>query len=679
MMPPSVLSLADEIERRLDSLGIALTMGGEPTYVSEDCSSAEWSITAVGPAKLAFANTLAGVLIEDFLPGAIPMFSPGKLYPGETNPRWVVNLLWQRPGAPLAPARLGGRGRKPTGTGLAAMKDAVSTKLGVSTDFWWRAVDPHSPKRPIWVLPLDRDPVGDVWNSDAWIESGRAKRRLRLLGADGPSGLRLPLGELPPEAMRRALVLEIRDGAVRCFLPPLLHAPFQELLGILTTELSANGFGRPELHAFEGYLPIDLDPTWSRLGLTADPGVLEVNLPPCTTWREYHDWLVALESAAHKCGLRSWKVDTFRGAQAGTGGGNHLLFGGPNLDANPFFRRPAWVASILRYFQAHPCLAYLFTGCYVGPSSQAPRPDESGRDLYDLELAYGLLASQADGDHRGLIGETLRHLHTDMSGNTHRSEISFDKFWDGGSGPRLGLIEFRAIETMPRSDWMALTALLWRAILLRALEVPSPSTLASNSAALHDAYFLPSNLWADLESILADLQSVGLDFGEEGRAMFREIWAWRFPTLLEIDNVVIRRACEGWPLLCETPIEGGSTSRFVDTSIDRLEFSGPSGAAGALAVLIDEREARWLEFPHGNSGFGLRYRRTALYPSLHPGIPPQMPLYLEIRNGETSRYFRLDADQPRFGEIDVKDFPHIRPLGPCRRASDGMLTYDFRL
>src|SRR5262249_28778798 len=153
-------------------------------------------------------------------------------------------------------------------------------------------------------------------------------------------------------------------------------------------------------HQFEGYVPIDLDPKWGRLGLTADPGVLEVNLPPCATWREYDRWLAELEAAAAKVGLRSWKPDKFRGAHAGTGGGNHLLFGGPTLDRNPFFSRPAWVASTLRCFQAHPCLAYLFTGCYVGPSSQAPRPDESGRGIYDLELAYSLLATQEPGDHR---------------------------------------------------------------------------------------------------------------------------------------------------------------------------------------------------------------------------------------------------------------------------------------
>ncbi len=556
------------------------------------------------------------------------------------------------------------------------MKDAVASRLGLPAERWLRAVDPLSPHRPIWILPLDHQTERGGWHTDQWQEGTRS-RRLRLLAADGPSGLRLPLSLLPADALRRALVLEIRDGAITCFLPPLLHAPFRELLAILTTELSARGFGGTDRHQLEGYLPIDLDPHWGRLGLTADPGVLEVNLPPCATWHEYERWLRLLEAAAEKVGLRSWKMDAFRGVQTGTGGGNHLLFGGPSLEANPFFPRPAWVASILRYFQAHPCLAYLFTGSYVGASSQAPRPDESGRDLYDLELAYALLASQGPGDHRELIGETLRHLHTDMSGNTHRSEISFDKFWDAAGVMRAGLIEFRAIETMPRSEWMSLTALLWRAILLHALEIPATGRLSAVGAGLHDRYFLPSHLWMDLESIVADLRAIRLDFGETGLAMFRQIWEWRFPALLEADGVIVRRGCEGWPLLCETPLEGGSTSRFVDTSMDRLEFSVPAESGHDVAIFVAGRPARLLNLTANLRGFGLRYRRSALYPSLHPGIPPQLPLHLEIRRGDRAQAFQLDADQPRFVAIAHTETPPTQP--PCRGASDEELTYDLRL
>ena len=671
MMPTAVVALADEVERRLQASGIALTMGGEPTYVPEDCSGAEWNVTAVGPTKLRYARALARTLQSDVIPGAIAMFSPGKLYPGETNPRWVVNLLWS-PDEALAPTP--GRGRKPTARSLAVLRDAVTMRLGLPPDRWVRAIDSLAPRRPVWVLPLDHHGERG-WQTDDWY--GGKRRPLRLLVADGPSGLRLPLNLLPPEAMRRALVLEIRDGAITCFLPPLLHAPFRELLAILISELSAHGLGSAERHQFEGYLPIDLDPRWGRLGLTADPGVLEVNLPPCNTWHEYNRWLAVIELAANKVGLRSWKPDALRGVQAGTGGGNHLLFGGPSIETNPFFNRPAWIASILRYFQAHPCLAYLFTGSYVGPSSQAPRPDESGRGFHDLELAYALLEAHKAGDHRVLIGETLRHLHTDMAGNTHRSEISFDKFWDIGAGTGWGLIEFRAIESMPHAEWMSMAALLWRAILLHTYEVARTAPLTAFGAPLHDRFFLPTQLWADLESILADLQNAALNIDKSGRAILRAIWEWRFPVLLEVEAVIVRRACEHWPLLCETPLEGGSTSRFVDTSIDRLEISAPAEMASTLAVFVNGRPARLLQLSDELAGFGLRYRLSALYPSLHPGIPPQVPLRLEIRAGGRSLRFQLPADQTKFV---VDDSAASESAGtPCRAAEEGLLTYDLRL
>ena len=149
---------------------------------------------------------------------------------------------------------------------------------------------------------------------------------------------------------------------------------------------------------------------------------------------------------------RPWKESSWDYPQ-GTGGGNHLLWGGPRLEANPFFTRPGWLAAILRFWQHHPSLAYLFTGCYVGASSQAPRPDESARDLYDIDMAYTFLESLPPGDHRELINETLRHLQTDVTGNSHRSEMSFDKFWNTAwPAGALGLIEFRAIESLPRSS-----------------------------------------------------------------------------------------------------------------------------------------------------------------------------------------------------------------------------------
>ena len=405
---------------------------------------------------------------------------------------------------------------------------------------------------------------------------------------------------------------------------------------------------------------------------------------------------MTLQDSAHACGLRSWK-ETAPGRPGGTGGGNHLLFGGPTLDENPFFGRPAWVASLIRYFQAHPCLAYLFTGQYVGASSQAPRPDESARDLYDLDLAYRYFEGLPEGDHRYILGETLRHLHTDISGNTHRSEISFDKFWDLNGPPSAasGLIEFRAVESLPDAASMSLVALLWTAIAARTLEAPTPGPLVAHGSKLHDAFFLPSPLWADLLGILADLRGAGFDLPID---QFRAIWRWRFPLLLSSDlgdggTLEVRRACEGWPLLSETPSEGGTTSRFVDTSIERLEFAAPKDFASKHRLFVNGRELKLAPLPGARAdadaardhsvGCGLRYRRTALFPSLHPGIPPQLPLELAVTgvNGKkVLSAFRLGAEDVQFQPVDPAELTRVMERKrPAVKSDPMLLTYDLRL
>ena len=682
--------LADTIGERLRSRGVKLTLGGEPTYVPEKPEGAEWIVAAVGPTKLRYAYELAGRLVADFMPGAVTIFSPGKRYPGEVNPRWVVNLLANRDGSPIAPPPVLGQKATPPAKVLEALRGALSKSLRLPPENWLDARDPVDASRRVAVLPLDHD--GKRWKSERWPLPHRRKT-LELIAAEGPAGLRLPLNLLPPEAMRRALTLEAHADGLHLFLPPLLQAPCRKLLALLAKLLAAQKAGP---YFFEGYLPMDEAGCWTRVGLTADPGVLEINIPACETWHDYHRWLVTLERACADCGLRSWK-ELEAGRPGGTGGGNHLLFGGPTLDENPFFLRPAWVASLIRYFQAHPCLAYLFTGQYVGASSQAPRPDESARDLYDLDLAYQYLAGLPEGDHRYILGETLRHLHTDISGNTHRSEISFDKFWDLNGPPSAasGLIEFRAIESLPEAASMSLIALLWQAIAAHTLIQPTPGPLAAHGSRLHDQYFLPSPLWADLGLILRDLRADGFDFPLEG---FREIWRWRFPQMLAADlgdgaALEVRRACEGWPLLSETPSEGGSTSRFVDTSIERLEFTASPAFGESRRLFVNGREIRLLPMPgagglHGAEGkawqgCGLRYRRTALFPSLHPGILPQLPLEVVVtgKNGRKGlAAYRLAAEDREFRVIETREVTRaLEGKRPAVKSDPALFTYDLRL
>ncbi len=672
--------LADTVGARLQRLGIKLTLGGEPTLVPDQPDGAEWNVAAVGPTKLGYAYRLAGELISRYLPGAVTIYTPGKRYPGEVNPRWVVNVLANRDGTPIIPPRAPGARAIPPARLLEIVRAGVTKTLKLPAANWASAHDPTARSRHVAVLPLDHN--GKRWVSERWpLPKGR--KTLLLVGAEGPAGLRLPLADLPPAAMRRALTLEASEDGLHLFIPPLLQVPCRQLLDLLTKLLAQST--APSF--FEGYLPLDDANCWTRVGLTADPGVLEINLPPCETWHDYHRWLVILEETGAVCGLRSWK-DFQPGDPGGTGGGNHLLFGGPTLEENPFFARPAWVASLLRYFQAHPCLAYFFTGRYVGASSQAPRPDESARDLYDLDLAYRYFEGLPAGDHRYLLGETLRHLHTDISGNTHRSEISFDKFWDVNGPPSAaaGLIEFRAIESMPHAAWMSLVALLWQAVAVYTVEHPAPGALVAHGSRLHDEFFLPTPLWADLNRVLADLRAGGFDFAEDG---FLAIWQWRFPLLLQTDALEVRRACEGWPLLSETPSEGGSTSRFVDTSIERLEFAAPPAWARRHRLFVNGREIRLTRLPtapgkdRARVGCGLRYRRTALFPSLHPGILPHLPLEVVVTDADgkhTISAHRLAGDDRQFQPLKVREITHKRDRKrPAIKSSPALLTYDLRL
>ncbi len=657
---------AEEIFTRNE---VRLTLGGEPTYIPVKPTGPEWSYTAVGPTKLEYARRLADELMEGRMKGAARFFCPGKLYPGETNPRWVVRLLANRDGTPLF--QLPKRAKALTSGSVQQLADAISKYLGVPSQ-WIGLSDPNDEGSEILAMPLDYD--GARWISARWP---LAKGERKLSAAEGPAGLRLPLHLLPAGLPKRAISIERKNKVMVVFLPPVLQKPFLELVGATENALRRLSLNQVELH---GYTPSDEAGRWTVLGLAADPGVLEVNLPPCKSWREYADWMETLAGCAEKAGLRSWKEVPGDHPQ-GSGGGNHLLWGGENFDTHPFFTRPAWLAGVLRYWQHHPSLAYLFTGCYVGASSQAPRPDESARDLYDIDMAYTFLETLPPGDHRELINETLRHIHTDVTGNSHRSEISFDKFWNTSfpSGA-LGLIEFRAIEAVPKAEWAAAVALLWSCIAAHLLEGERPKGLKRYGHRLLDEYFLPTPLWDDLAEVLHDLRKSGLVLDE---AIYREIWEWRYPAVLEWKkngaSLTVRKAMESWPLLCETPVEGGSTSRFVDTSMQRLEFAAEGGFEEKYRIYVAGKPLG-LKKAGDTLLAGLRYRRTNLYPSLHPGIPPQVPLVITVIDRESGRI----AGEYSMGGDDIIFHTGGRrtaKLGerPCRGGRKSDLTADLRL
>ncbi len=671
---------AQAIERRLNDAGIALTLGGEPTLVPFEPEGAEWSVAADGPTKLGYAYALAEELRRRRWPGSTLMLCPGKRYEGEVNPRWALRLLRRSNGAAIA--------RWPESGGAALRPDAalawlatLAAQLGLPLHPV-ELEDPLDPGRRIWALSLWETEAGDL-ASAPWPLAPELRQ---LSTASGPAGLRLPLQHLPADRPRQVLTLELDAEGWGLFLPPLARAPLEHLLQGIAAAARCPQEGTPLAEPkLSGMLPLDMEGHWEVLGLTADPGVLEVNLPPCPNWRTYQDWLELLELGGAAVGLRSWKQGP-AGRREGTGGGNHLLWGGPNLEENAFFRRPAWLVGILRYWQHHPCLAYLFTGNCVGPASQAPRPDEALGSLFDLDLAYRQLESLEHSepltDHRALIGETLRHLHADRSGNNHRSEISVDKFWNPGvpSGC-LGLIEFRALESMPHASWMGAVALLWSALAVLLLEPDRrPAALRVWGADLHDRALLPSALAADLRGVLAELEQAGLALDP---APFEAIWNWRFPRLLQWQQgaatLELREALEPWPLICDVPREGGFTSRFVDASLRRIELITSPELRDRFSLRLNGRPLPLAPLP-----LAVRYRQHRLYPCLHPGIAPHLPLQLELlrRDGAPdapaiARWQRVDPSGP-FQPAD-REAPWPLSAEPWSLAPGSDCTVDLRL
>ncbi len=376
-----------------------------------------------------------------------------------------------------------------------------------------------------WVLPLDHD--GSGWVSVPW----KLKTGERMLNAaEGPAGLRLPLNLLPPDVPRRALVAELDEGRLCLFFPPLQQPAFTELVRVLGESISAAKIG---LYELQGYVPEDTEKVWTTLGLAADPGVLEINLPPCMNWQEYDGWIHEVTTCAERVGLRSWK-QPYGDYPGGTGGGNHLLWGGPSIEENPFLSRPAWLASILRHFQRHPSLAYLFTGSYVGSSSQAPRPDESSKELFDLEMAYHFSrrcrrAITARSSMRPCA--TSIPTSRGMPIGPRRVSTSFGTL--AGRAGALGSSNFEPSSPCPPPNGCPRSPFSGAAWAALGAAKPATGPLRVYGGELQDRFFLPSCLFADLESLFDDCaawdaQSPATCFARSGTGAFRS----SFPTAM---------------------------------------------------------------------------------------------------------------------------------------------------
>ncbi|WP_410871806.1 transglutaminase family protein [Nocardia sp. A7] len=530
-----------------------------------------------------------------------------------------------------------------------------------------------------YVLPIHRRSDGAGWASADWqLRRGRAadgRGRIVLADGDSPAGLRLPIGSVswhappilpdsdplyqqplraervePPAAVESAdftpttaLVAEVRQGRLHVFLPPVTELDdFLDL--IAKVEAAAVAIGQPVV--LEGYAP----PSDARLhtfSVTPDPGVIEVNIMPTSSFAEQAEVLNTLYEQARiaRLSTESFDVD---GTHGGTGGGNHITLGGVTPARSPMLRRPDLLVSMLTYWQRHPALSYLFAGRFVGPTSQAPRADE-GREgaLYELEIAFAevaRLSAQTAGptpyeiqSAPWHIDRALRHLLTDLTGNTHRAEFCIDKLYSPDSARgRLGLLELRGFEMPPHFQMAMVQSLLVRGLVAMFWDKPLRAPLIRHGANLHGRYLLPHFLNNDIAEVAADLRAAGVDFDTAWLDPFTE---FRFPrigtAMIGEAELELRGAIEPWLTLGEQTT-GQGTARYVDSSVERLQVRLVGADRGRYILTCNGMPVPLLATDKSDVQVaGVRYRAWQPPNSLHPSITVDAPLVFDLVDATT--------------------------------------------
>jgi uncharacterized protein (DUF2126 family) len=517
-----------------------------------------------------------------------------------------------------------------------------------------------------YVLPITRPVEGAPWRSGRWF---LRRERCYLVPGDSPIGFRLPLDSLPwvepadfphlyppdpnqsfaplaphrdlrepvggeakpADIVRTSMCAEARDGLLYVFMPPTRSVD-DYLQIVAAVESCARSLAQPVV--IEGYEP-PADPRLANFKVTPDPGVIEVNVQPSASWDELVELTTHLHETAHALRLRSEKF-MIDGRHVGTGGGNHIVLGGATPGDSPFLRRPDLLRSLISYWHNHPSLSYLFSGLFIGPTSQAPRVDEARNDsLHELELAFTQFPAAGAEAQPWIVDRLLRNLLIDVTGNTHRAEFCIDKLYspDSASG-RLGLLELRAFEMPPHPRMSLVQQLLLRSLVARFWREPyAPARLARWGTQLHDRFMLPYFIWQDFSTVIEEQSRAGFPLRLE---WFAPHFEFRFPKLgdqvLRVAQLELRQALEPWHVMGEEPGSGG-TVRYVDSSLERLQVK--------VEGLNDARHAiscnGWRLPLHatGTAGeyvAGVRFRAWQPPTGLHPTIGVHAPLTFDIHD-----------------------------------------------
>lgn len=435
-----------------------------------------------------------------------------------------------------------------------------------------------------------------------------------------------------PVALKDATTDANAQGVLYVFMPPL--ARLEDYLNLLRA--IENTAQRLQMKlVLEGY-PAPRDPRLKLLQVTPDPGVIEVNIHPANTWKEVVEHTEFLYQAAFETRLSAEKFMT-DGRHTGTGGGNHVVMGGATPQDSPFLRRPEVLASLLLYWHNHPSLSYLFSGMFIGPTSQAPRVDEARNDqVYELEIALREIVRnrQIHGHSMPpwLLDRSLRNILVDMTGNTHRSEFCIDKMYspDSATG-RLGLLELRAFEMPPHARMSVVQQLLLRALVARFWDAPYTAPVTRWGTTLHDRFMLPTFVQMDFDDVLTELGDAGFHFDP---AWFAPHFEFRFPRVgdfcVDAIQVTLRNALEPWHVMGEESTSSG-TARYVDSSLERLEVHVTGLNPSRYTVTVNGH-ALPLQATGTAGEFVASVRYKAWNPpsSLHPSIGVHAPLTVDV-------------------------------------------------